>query len=219
MPHGPRGPAATMLPMRHVQPVGDVDPGEYVPTADQRVILRVPWAGFESILGLRGERSSPRMAYLDGALELMRPSKSHESIKSYLGRLLEVFCEERGIRFTPYGAWTLKASVDDTAIEPDECYLIGDDQTRDRPDLAIEVIWTSGGLKKLEIYRRLGVREVWIWRKGAIEVRVLHGDAYAEQDHSDALPGIDLARVAALLDAPTAMDAMRTFRAELRTEP
>ena len=48
---------------------------------------------------------------------------------------------------------------------------------------------------------------------------MLHGDAYTAQGHSDALEGIDLARVAALLDAPTAMDAMRTFRAELRTTP
>lgn len=198
------------------QRIASVDPGEYIPTADERVILTVPWASFEAILALRGDRASPRIAYLDGALELMSPSKSHESIKSYLGRLIEVFCEERGIRFTPYGAWTLKAPLDETAIEPDECYLIGDDQARDRPDLAIEVIWTSGGLKKLEIYRRLGVREIWIWRKGTIEVRVLRGDAYAEQDHSDALVGIDLARITTLLDAPTAMDAMRTFRAELR---
>ena len=205
--------------MVHPQRIALVDPGEYIPTADERVILAVPWASFEAILALRGDRASPRMAYLDGALELMSPSKSHQSIKSYLGRLIEVFCEERGIAFTPYGSWTLKAAPEDTAIEPDECYLIGDDQTRDRPDLAIEVIWTSGGLKKLEIYRRLGVREVWIWRKGAIEVRVLRGDAYVEQHHSDALAGVDLPRIAALLDAPTAMDAMRTFRAELRGKP
>lgn len=196
--------------------IASVDPGDYVPTADERVILSLPWASFEAILALRGDRASPRMAYLDGALELMSPSKSHESIKSYLGRLIEVFCEERGVRFTPYGAWTLKSPLDETAIEPDECYLIGDDQTRDRPDLAIEVIWTSGGLRKLEIYRRLGVREVWIWRKGALEVWVLVDGAYAARDHSDALPEIDLARVAELLDAPTAMDAMRAFRAELR---
>jgi Uma2 family endonuclease len=201
------------------QPILQVDPGEYVPTADERVILSVPWASFEAILALRGERSSPRMAYLDGALELMSPSKSHESIKSFLGRLIEVFCEERDIPFTPYGSWTLTAEGEDAGIEPDECYLIGRDQSRDRPDLAIEVIWTSGGLKKLEIYRRLGIREVWTWRKGRIEVRVLGGDDYVEQVRSEALPGIDLGRVAALLDAPTLMDAMRTFRAELRAQP
>jgi hypothetical protein len=34
---------------------------------------------------------------------------------------------------------------------------------RDRPDIAIEVIWTSGGIDKLEVYRKLGVREVWYY--------------------------------------------------------
>ena len=60
---------------------------------------------------------------------------------------------------------------------------------------------------------------MWIWRKGTIEVRVLRGDAYVEQHRSDALAGVDLPRITALLDAPTAMDAMRTFRAELRGKP
>jgi hypothetical protein len=31
------------------------------------------------------------------------------------------------------------------------------------------VIWTSGGIDKLEVYRRLRVREVWIWKSGRIE--------------------------------------------------
>jgi len=44
-------------------------------------------------------------------------------------------------------------------LEPDECYLVGD-QDKSAPDLAIEVIGTSGGIDKLEIYRRLDVGEV-----------------------------------------------------------
>jgi len=35
--------------------------------------------------------------------------------------------------------------------------IIGADQSTKRPNLAIEVIWTSGGINKLEIYKRLGV--------------------------------------------------------------
>ena len=62
-------------------------------------------------------------------------------------------------------------------LEPDECYLIGD-QARDTPDLAIEVVWTSGGIDKLEIYRRLGVREVWRWKDSRIEVYVLREQHY-----------------------------------------
>ncbi len=34
---------------------------------------------------------------------------------------------------------------------------------RGTPDLAIEVGWSRSGIDKLEIYRRLGVREVWRW--------------------------------------------------------
>ena len=36
--------------------------------------------------------------------------------------------------------------------------------------LAIEVIRKSGSIDALDIYRKLRVREVWIWRKGAIDV-------------------------------------------------
>jgi hypothetical protein len=37
----------------------------------------------------------------------------------------------------------------------------------------IEVVWTSGGLGKLEIYRRLGVGEFWQWKRGRIQVHLL----------------------------------------------
>jgi hypothetical protein len=33
--------------------------------------------------------------------------------------------------------------------EPDDCYIVGADQSKDRPDLVIEVIGTSGGIDKL----------------------------------------------------------------------
>jgi Uma2 family endonuclease len=81
--------------------------GEYVPTADPRVVTYgVPWHHYESQLALRGERSAPRMTYLEGALELMKPSKEHERIRSFIGRLIENYALERGIDLSPYGAWS-----------------------------------------------------------------------------------------------------------------
>ena len=55
-------------------------PGMYVPTADQRVVMHgIGWAGYQSLLALRGETGSrPKLAYLDGAVELMTPSHGHE---------------------------------------------------------------------------------------------------------------------------------------------
>jgi Uma2 family endonuclease len=191
--------------------------GEYVPTADQRVILHgVAWSHYEVQLALRGDKANPRIAYLDGALELMSPSKFHARNKSYLGCLLECYALERGLDLTPYGSWTLKDATRESGAEPDECYLIGSDQGRDLPDLVIEVIWTSGGIDKLEIYRRLGVPEVWFWKDGAFRVFVLRAAAYEAVKSSAAFPDLDLAWLCSFLDHPTATQAVRAFRDALR---
>src|SRR5215211_4048298 len=88
--------------------------GEYIPMADQRVFLRgVPWAHYEVLLALKGEKAVPRIAYLDGVLELMSPSQYHERFKSYIGRLIETYALEFDILLSPYGSWTLKSAPKD----------------------------------------------------------------------------------------------------------
>ena len=59
--------------------VNSVPAGEYVPTADARIVMDIDWEGYEQLLTLRGNRSQPRIAYLDGAVEIMTTSSSHES--------------------------------------------------------------------------------------------------------------------------------------------
>jgi Uma2 family endonuclease len=194
--------------------------GEYVPTADQRVVMHgVPWSHYEAQLALRGEASSPRIAFLDGALELMTPSKDHERNKSYIGRLLEAYALERGIDLSPYGSWTLKSAPRQGGAEPDECYIVGPDQGRDRPDLVIEVVWTSGGIDKRELYARLGVGEVWFWRDGRIEVHVLGSGHYERTAGSALFPELDVELLASFLDRPTVLQAVRSFREALRKQP
>ena len=90
------------------------------------------------------------------------------------------------------------------------------DQGRERPDLAIEVVWTSGGIDKLEIYARLGVGEVWFWRDGRIEVHVLRGGRHERATRSALLPDLDIDLLCSFLDRPTALQAVRAFRAALR---
>ena len=41
------------------------------------------------------------------------------------------------------------------------------------PELAIEVVYTSGGIDILKIYRRLGVKEVWFLRMETLPFREL----------------------------------------------
>lgn len=191
--------------------------GEHVPSADQRLILNgVPWAHYEAHLALRGDAPVPRIAYLDGTMELMSPSKDHERIKSYIGRLIDTYARERDIELSPYGSWTLKRARKKAGVEPDECFIIGADQERDRPHLAVEVVWTSGGIRKLEAYRRLGVDEVWFWRRGAIEIHALGADGYERTDTSRQLPGLHVALLASFLDEPTLTQAVRAYTAALR---
>ncbi|MGQ0737036.1 MAG: Uma2 family endonuclease [Acidobacteriota bacterium] len=194
-----------------------VPAGEYVPTADQRVVtFGVPWPHYEAQLALRGEAPVPRMAYLEGALELMSPSKEHERVKSVIGRLIEAYALERGIDLSPYGAWTLKSVPKLAGVEPDECYIVGSDQDKTVPDLAIEVLWTSGGIDKLEIYRRLGVNEVWFWQDGRIQIHVRRGDRFEPADRSHVLQDLDIGLLGSFLDRPTVMQAVRAFRDALR---
>ena len=176
----------------------------------------VPWSHYEAQLALRGESSVPRLSYLDGTLELMRPSRQHERIKAYLGRLVEAYALERDIDLSPYGSWTLTSAPQASGAEPDECYLVGADQSRDKPDLVIEVVWTSGGIEKLEIYRRLGVGEVWFWEAGRLAVFLLRDGDYQAVERSGAFPELDLALLVSFLDRPTAMQAVKAFRDKLR---
>ena len=184
---------------------------------DQVIVLRgVTWADYQRLLEIRGDGSVPRLTYLEGSLELMRPSKPHALIKAMLGRLVEAFCLERGVDITPYGSWTLESKESERGAEPDECYLLGGREEEDRPDLAIEVIWTSGGLDKLEVYRKLRVAEVWIWREGRIEIFALRGERYEPITHSELLPALDFDVLVGFLGVRPMTRAIREYRALLK---
>jgi Uma2 family endonuclease len=191
--------------------------GDLVAHADQRVVMpNVPWSHYQAVLAVRGENAGPRMSYLDGELELMTLSRDHERITSYIGCLIEAYALERNIDLSPYGSWTLMSEPDAGGAEPDECYIIGSDQSRDKPDLVIEVVWTSGGIDKLEIYRRLGVAEVWFWKEDQFAIHLLRDGRYQLSAKSAVFPELDLTLLLSFMDRPTAMQAVRAFRDALR---
>ena len=124
---------------------------------------------------------------------------------------------ERGVEFSSYGSWTREDKEAARGVEPDQCYVFGNEPKKARrPDLAIEVVWTSGGLDKPEVYKKLGVREVWFWRKGVLTPWVLTGESYEARSSSEALVGIDLVDLATFLDRPTTSSAIRAYRDALR---
>jgi Uma2 family endonuclease len=152
-------------------------------TTDHFVYLHVSWQEYEALLRMRGERSSPRITYLKGVVELMSPSRFHESDKTRFARLLEAWADHAGVFLEGYGSWTLKNARDEHGAEADECYTVGRAAANedDRPDLAVEVIWTSGGINKLEVYRKLGAREVWSYERGSLQFFRLQADGGEER--------------------------------------
>ena len=185
------------------------------PEGDQRVRLHgVSWAGYEALLKMRGESSAVRLSYLAGEVELMAPSDEHETDKTRLARLVEAWSEEAGIDLDGVGSWTIKKKLVERGAEPDECYIVLERHTtRPRvPDFAIEVVRSSGGIDKLEIYRLLGVREVWYWERGALGFHVLRGQRYVRAWRSSMLPSLDPALLAKFMSGGTQPEAVRGLR-------
>jgi Uma2 family endonuclease len=184
--------------------------------SDHIVVLHdVSWEGYERVLEIRGEHSVPRISYLEGELEIMSPGQDHEIIKSRIGRLLEAWCMDRGIEFEAVGSWTLKNERKQGGAEADESYIFGTTKPS-RPHLAIEVEWTHGGIDKLAIYEKLGVEEVWFWRKGILEIYILTDGKFRETQRSRLLPELDLELLVSMLDRDTLSQAVRDFRKALR---
>ena len=182
---------------------------------DQRVILGdIDWWQFEAFLAIRGDRAGVRVTYLEGELEIMSPSRTHEALKKLIARLLEAYADETGLVFEGYGSLTMRNAPKLRGIEPDECYAIG--APKESPDLAVEVIWTHGGLDKLNVYRGLGVKEVWIWKKDQLQAYELRGGAYVEVSQSVVIPGLSPSFIAGFLDYDTQTEAVRNLRAALR---
>ena len=179
--------------------------------ADQRVVIHgVPWRTY---LAIRELLDSPglRMTYIEGTLELMTPSPLHELRKTTIARLLELFATERDIPLNGYGSTTFRREAKERGLEPDECYVLGG-ELRDFPDLALEIVVTSGGIEKLAVYAGLGVREVWFFEDESIRLFQLIGGAYQSIAASELVPGLDLEVLLRFATREDQHQAIREYR-------
>lgn len=186
---------------------------------DQHVVLRtMRWQDFEALLAIRGDRPGVRMYYLDGEIELVSPTVVHEGRKKTLSRLLELWALESDVALEGFGSWTLKNRLRKAGAEPDECYIVGDPAKKRVPDLAIEVEWSrTMGLSKEEIYRRLGVSELWTLKSdGRLIVRILDKGAWVEHVRSKLFPRLDLVWLRSFLEITPQSKAVRALRDALR---
>jgi Uma2 family endonuclease len=187
----------------------DLAPGE------QRFTLHgITWEQYETLREATDHIPGLRMTYLEGVLELMSPSRDHEGIKKCLARLLEIYALERGLPLNGYGSTTFRKRAKERGLEPDECYCVG--PLKEVPDIAVEVVLSSGGIDKLDVYGGLDVPEVWFWEDGRLAICQLAADGYHSAARSRFLPDLDVEQLLAFVRPDDQTEAVRAYRDALR---
>ncbi len=184
--------------------------------SDQTLIMNgVTWRVYEGLLESLQDSPEFRVMYLEGTLKIMSPSRRHESEKKRIAMLLETYFMEMDIDFYPLGSTTFRKQSIARGIEPDECYCINSEKSV--PDIAIEVVVTSGGINSLEIYQGLKVPEVWFWQKSQFFLYSIQENGYDKISRSQFLPDLDFELLASSIrSSAKPKDILLEFRQKLK---
>ena len=185
---------------------------------ERHTISPVSWSQYETLLSEIGDQSSYHISYLNGVLEIVAPSRRHESGKTRIGTLLEIYFLETNIEYFPTGSTTFRKPEQEVAVEPDESYCIGTD--KEFPDLVIEVLVTSGGINRLAIYQQLGIQEVWFWSEDRLAIYHLRQNldqftanfGYEAINRSQVLPELNIELLTESIQNPSPLAAAKAFR-------
>jgi len=179
------------------------------------LIDELSWREFKVVEQLLS-RPGVRLWFLDGVLEIRgKPGRKYETAKQRISTLVDLYLEYAGIDFTPTGSVTLESETGRVKREADLSYELG--PNREFPDLAVEVVVTSGGINKLEAYKRLQIPEVWFWENGALRMYSLGADGYAEVDRSLVLPDLDIVLLGRCINIENHLQAMREFKQTIQS--
>jgi Uma2 family endonuclease len=150
---------------------------------DQTLSLTgMTWDDFEKITLFE---SNYRVSYFDGVITIVSPSLNHEKIAEIINGLVKAYCRKYNLLYFPMGSTTLKNPFT-AGKEPDHSFSL--EVEKKIPDLAIEVVFSSGSVRDLEKYKYLRVSEVWIWQNEEIKFYQLVDSQYVEIEVSSCLP-------------------------------
>jgi Uma2 family endonuclease len=140
--------------------------------------------------------------------------KKHKTIKERIGALLEIYLEFLGLDFTPTGSVTLENEFEKVKREGDKSYELA--ANRKHPDLVIEVVVSSGGINKLEAYKRLQIPEVWFWMNDELLFYSLGNEGHEAVSKSQLLPSLDVDLLMRCIGIENHAQALREFRAGIK---
>lgn len=150
------------------------------------IITGGTWEDFEQLIS--EEYLGYRVSYIEGEITLVSPGRKHENTKELTGILIVAFCDFTEINYYCHGSTTLK-NPPLAGKEPDISYAIAIE--KNAPDIAVEVNYSSGSIRSLEIYKNLGTKEVWMWDKSdKLTFYILEDGQYTEYKQSLILPSL-----------------------------
>ena len=167
--------------------------------ADVITIEGVAWSVYEGLAAARGEGRRPRLAYDNGWLEIVSPTSRHDQDAYLLGLLIEFVALELrvsviGVRSTTYSRRDIQAG-----FEGDNAFYVQrapemrevddvDASVHPAPDIVIEVDVSRSSKRKLALFAKYAVPEIWRVTKDRVRVYELQRGTYVERDASVALP-------------------------------
>jgi Uma2 family endonuclease len=183
------------------------------PTEQRFIQTGVSWESFKAIQSGFAESPGIRLFYYEGELEILSTSPEHEIVKGNIGYLLEDFMLNHGLEFVATGSFSQEKEAV-ASVQADESYCF--DVKKPIPDLAIEVVITSGGPEKLKRYKALGVQEVWFWEAGKISIYQLTPTGYQSVTESQFVQGINVTHLAQCAAIESRTQAVKAFRQRLK---
>jgi Uma2 family endonuclease len=185
---------------------------------DQRLIYSgITWQQFKLIQAGFADSTGIRLFYYNNTIEILMPGRAHETFSRFIGFLLGLFCLEQNVEFEPTGSMTQEREGE-VSVEPDESFCFG--ISKPIPDLVIEVVFTSGGPKKLQSYQVLSIPEVWFWQDGAFSLYRFRNNTYESISRSE-IPeiadlDIELLTRCVAIAQTSRLEAANTFREALK---
>ncbi len=176
------------------------------PAETRTVLDGITWQTYKTILAETGDSRNTKIAYSNGALEIMTPLMLHENSNRLIEAFIGVLCEELDLEMKSTGSLTLTRDDIGRGGEPDSSYYIQNESlVRSKkqidlaidppPDLVLEVEYSKPKVNKFEIYPSIGVPEFWRFNGGILQVYVLQNRKYSEVEFSPTFGSIPIKEI------------------------
>lgn len=167
------------------------------------VLEGVSWETYEKLIKGIGDRYV-FVNYDRGVMEIqMSPGRKHEFGEDLLRSFVTMLRFLKNIPMEGGGSTTHQREDLEKGVEPDACFWIAHEKEmrgvmdldltkHPAPDLVIEVDVTSTSVDRIEIFRQLGVPEIWRSHRGGLDFLILGDDGqYHCADKSLSFPFVD----------------------------